>query len=457
MTRSLRLRLFLIILAPLMVLGIIAGTWRMEAARRTAAEFFDRNLMFTALAVSRDVALLDGDAVSPETEKLLGETAGGPVRYHVYAPDGVLVVGYAVPPIPLDRSLPNDVPYLYTDALYKGEPVRVLRLKTEASIGGIAGTFTTTVWQSMAARNGFALQLALRAGVLIASLILAVALLVWFGVRHGLKPLTDLEDAISRRSPEDLSPIRRPVPAEAQGLVGRLNTLFSQVGATMEAQSNFVSDAAHQLRNPIAALQALSAAVRSAPTLEAAHERANDLNSAASEAGHLANRLLTLERARAEIGTDGFERLDLKDTVAATAETFCRRAKAAHIAFSAVLPEAAAPVLGDAVMLGEALSNLLDNALVHGGGGMTRVELTLTAGDQVTVTISDDGQGVRAQDVPIILSRFGQARSGPGSGLGLSIAEAVAVRHGGALTVEPSLDGFRVVVTLPRADQRPAA
>lgn len=457
MTRSLRLRLFLIILAPLMVLGIVAGTWRMEAARRTAAEFFDRNLMFTALAVSRDVALLDGDAISPETESLLGETAGGPVRYHVYAPDGVLVVGYAVPPIPLDRSLPNDVPYLYTDALYKGVPVRVLRLKSEASIGGISGTFTTTVWQNMDARNGFALQLALRAGVLIASLILAVALLVWFGVRHGLKPLTDLEEAISRRSPEDLSPIRRPVPVEAQGLVGRLNTLFSRVGATMEAQTNFISDAAHQLRNPIAALQALSAAVHSAPTLEAARERADDLNRAAGEAGHLANRLLTLERARAEIGTEGFEELDLQDTVAAVAKGFRRRALARGIGFHLTRPDDPAPVLGDAVMLGEALANLLDNALVHGGEGLSRVDLALEAGRQITLTLRDDGRGVETTDVPTILSRFGQARPGPGSGLGLSIAEAVALRHGGTLMLDTRGAGLGVVITLPRADQRPAA
>ncbi|MDD9731484.1 sensor histidine kinase [Mameliella sp. AT18] len=450
MRRSLRLRLLLIILTPLVVLGIVVGTWRVEAARRTAAEFFDRNLMFTALAVSRDVALLDGDAISPDTEKLLGETAGGPVRYHVYAPDGVLVVGYAVPPIPVTRRLPQDVAFLYTDALYKGTPVRVLRLKTEATIGAISGTFTTTVWQSMEARNRFALQLALRAATVIASLILAVALLVWFGVRHGLKPLTDLEEAISRRSPEDLSPIRRAVPVETQGLVGRLNTLFTQFGATMEAQSNFISDAAHQLRNPIAGLQALSAAILTAPTLEAAHERAADMAKAADGAGQLANRLLTLERARAESGTSGFERLDLQEIASTTAADFAPRARARGLRFDTDLPPGPVPMLGDRVMLGEALANLLDNTLVHGGEGLSRVTLTLRADPDITLSVRDDGRGVTARDVPKILSRFGQARSGPGSGLGLSIAEAVALRHGGTLTVEPSDKGFGVVLTLPR-------
>lgn len=451
MRRSLRLRLLLIILTPLLVLGLIFGAWRVEAARRTATEFFDRNLMFTALAVSRDVALLDGDAISSETERLLGETAGGAVRYHVYAPDGVLVVGYAVPPIPVDRRLPKDVTYLYTDALYKGAPVRVLRLKTEASIGGITGTFTTTVWQNMAARNQFALQLALRAGAVIASLIGAVALLVWFGVRHGLKPLTDLEEAISRRSSEDLSPIRRAVPEETLGLVGRLNTLLTQLGATMDAQAAFVSDAAHQLRNPIAGLQALAAAIQTAPTLEAARERAEDLAREANAAGQLANRLLTLERARAESGTEGFERLNLTEIAASVAEAFAPRAQARGLQLNVDLPETPVPVLGDAVMLGEALTNLLDNALVHGGSGMSSVTVSLTSDKNVRLSVRDDGRGVAASEVPKILSRFGQARSGPGSGLGLSIAEAVAVRHGGSLHVEPSEDSFGVVLRLPRA------
>ncbi|QDC10281.1 sensor histidine kinase [Oceanicola sp. D3] len=451
MTHSLRLRLLLIILTPLLVLGLIVGIWRVEAARQTATEFFDRNLMFTALAVSRDVALLDGDAISPDTERLLGETAGGSVRYHVYAPDGVLVVGYAVPPIPVDRRLPQDVTFLYTDALYKGARVRVLRLKTEASIGGISGTFTTTVWQSMAARNQFALQLALRAGAVIASLIGAVALLVWFGVRHGLKPLTDLEEAISRRSPEDLSPIRRAVPEETQGLVGRLNTLFTKLGASMEAQAAFVSDAAHQLRNPIAGLQALAAAILTAPSLEAARERAEDLAAEADAAGQLANRLLTLERARAESGTEGFERLNLAEIAAGVAAGFAPKAKARGLELEVDLPEGELPVLGDTIMLGEAVTNLLDNALMHGGPGMTKVSLALQADEKARVSVRDNGRGVAASEVPKILSRFGQARSGPGSGLGLSIAEAVAVRHGGTLTVEPSGEGFGVEISLPRA------
>ena len=264
--RSLRLRLFAIILIPLLALALLIGVWRIGVAQQTAQELFDRNLMLTAVAVARDVAFGEGDAISPETEQLLSETAGGPVRYHVYGPDGVLVTGYAVPPVAPGR-LGRDEAFAYYDAIYRGRPARVLRLKDEANIDGLSGIFTITVWQDLEARNGLVWDLGLRSAAVMATLLGAVALLIWFGVRIGLKPLTDLEDAISRRSPEDLSAIKRAVPEEAQGIVAQLNALLARMRTTFDAQEAFVSDAAHQLRNPIAGMRALGEAIQTASTL----------------------------------------------------------------------------------------------------------------------------------------------------------------------------------------------
>ncbi|MEO1365463.1 MAG: sensor histidine kinase N-terminal domain-containing protein, partial [Pseudomonadota bacterium] len=196
-------------------------------------------------AVSRDVALADGDLISLETEALLADTAGGPVRYHVYAPDGVFVTGFAVPPIPIANGPSLTEPYAFFDAAYKGRPVRVLRLKYVTEIDGFSGPFTVTVWQDIGVRNAFVLGLALKALAVISVLILSTGAVVWFGVNYGLKPLTDLEDAISSRSSEDLSPIQRRVPIEARGLVDRLNVLFGQVNRAMQAQAAFISDASH--------------------------------------------------------------------------------------------------------------------------------------------------------------------------------------------------------------------
>ncbi|MEO0502689.1 MAG: sensor histidine kinase, partial [Pseudomonadota bacterium] len=80
MTSSLRLRLFAIILIPLVLISVGVGLWRLGEARQTGKELYDNALLITALAVSRDVALADGDLISLETEALLADTAGGPVR-----------------------------------------------------------------------------------------------------------------------------------------------------------------------------------------------------------------------------------------------------------------------------------------------------------------------------------------------------------------------------------------
>ena len=448
MLRSLRFRLFVIILAPLLALALAIGIWRINVAQATAQELFDRNLMFTAVAVARDVALSDGDAISYETTQLLNEAAGGPVRYHVYAPDGVIVTGYAVPPI-APGQLVQEEPFAYYDATYRGSPARVLRLKDETAIDGLSGTFTITVWQDVAARNALVWALGLRSAVVMATLLGAVALLVWFGVRIGLKPLTDLEDAISRRSPEDLSPIQRPVPIEAKGIVAQLNALLGRMGATFDAQAAFVSDAAHQLRNPIAGLRALGDSIRSAKTLEAAHSRADELVHAAAEAGDLANRLLTLERARAERGSEGIAPVDLGKLVADVAKGFEVRVRETGVALNVDAGDCP-PVPVERVMLREALTNLIDNAFVHGGAGLSEIGVRLTAQDtEVAVTVENDGASVEAAEIPKILARFGQIEPGAGSGLGLSIADAVARRHGGQLEVQPRASGFAVTLTLP--------
>lgn len=454
MSGSLRFRLFVIILGPLLLIGVGIGAWRINAAQNTAQELFDKNLLAAALAVSRDVALADGDAISRDTEVLLVETAGGPVRYHVYAPDGVFVTGYAVPPIPIEITREGDQPFSYFDATDKGREVRVLRLVYVTEISGFYGPFRVTVWQDKAVRQDFVRALSLRALVAIAGLILATAIVVWFGVNTGLKPLLDLEDAISRRSADDLNPIRRRVPVEIRGLVRRLNRLFAQVSKTMEAQNAFISDASHQLRNPIAGVRALGEAIITAPSLEVAKSRASDLVEAAARTGRLAENLMTLERARAASQGMPLETLDLGAIVT---RIVANHGGDGSVRIRAMIPDHPITILGDETMLTEAVSNLIDNALLHGGAGLSLITVALAdTASSAMITVSDDGKGVDPRDIPKIRARFGQAEPGTGSGLGLSIAEAVAERHGGQMKLDATAQGLSVSLRFPKA-QRPMA
>lgn len=457
--RSLRLRLTLIILTPLMVLGGLIGAWQVEQSRQTAKDVFDRSLLTTALAVMGDVARSGGDALSLQTRDLLSDTSGGPVFYHVYAPDGVYVTGFASPPVPpVGTTVAPGEGVQVFDAVYNRRPVRALRLHDVATLDGISGTYTYTVWQEIAVRDVFLAEL-IRGTVLILVVILGtLALVVWFGVVIGLRPLVDLEDAISQRGLDDLSPIQRPVPVEVQGLVRRLNALFGQVTQAMEAQRTLISNAAHQLRNPIAGILAMAEAVRSAPDGAAASSRAKELVRSAQHASDLANRLLTLERVQSESAPLDLTEVEVADVVDEVLHLHRPEARARGITLLADLAPGQPPILADRMLLREALINLVDNALIHGGQGLSRIVISSRPTDTgLRLTVGDDGRGIAPDQHETVLARFGQATPGAGSGLGLSIAEAVVDRHGGRLTLDGVGGGLSVALDLPGAAQRPTA
>lgn len=449
---SLRLRLTLIILVPLLAIGVAVGTWQVSDARTKAADLFDRSLLSAALAISADVARSNGNAISLETTDRLQDTSGGPVFYHVYAPDGIYVLGYATPPVSLTAPIGSGDEITFYDGFYHSRDVRVLRFRSVSTIDGITGTFTYTVWQDVAVRSAFVRELVLRTFTVIAVLIGTVALVVWFGVSIGLRPLLDLEDAISKRSSDDLRPIQRAVPTETRGLVTRLNTLFEQVERAMEAQNTLISNAAHQLRNPIAGVLAMAEAVQSAPTDAAARERSKGMLHAARRASDLANKLLTLERVRATPQDSLRTNVDMGALTTEVIGSFQANAKARGVAISADLTDQPMIVVADRVMVGEAITNLVDNALQHGGPDLAHVQVRLARQARAAVvTVEDDGAGLEQSDIGTVLARFGQARPGEGSGLGLSIAEAVAKRHSGALRLETERRGLAVTFILPLA------
>ena len=396
------------------------------------------------LAISRDVALSGGDALSPETNSLLQDTSGGPVFYHVYAPDGVFVTGYATPPVAPSQQTGVQT---YYDSRYQGEDVRVLRFTDAMQIEGLSGEFTFTVWQDAKLRDAIVADLSRRTFQIISSLIAAVALVVWFGVRLGLRPLLALENAIALRSADDLTAIRRKVPAEARGIVNTLNRLFGQVSSTLTAKDVFISNAAHQLRNPIAGVVAMSEAVASAKTIEDMRERSIELAKASRRAGDLAEKLLTLERASAAGPSAQFKPLDITSLLSDVAD---RQSKSSPIKLTQQLPSEPVMIKGDETMLTEAVTNLIENARLHGGPALSEVVVAMTEEQgAITITVKDDGIGIPAEDLARARERFGQIHPSQGSGLGLAIADAVAQQHGGEMIVKAGEKGLHVMLVLP--------
>ncbi|MEM8731744.1 MAG: sensor histidine kinase, partial [Pseudomonadota bacterium] len=413
------------------------------------ADVFDKSLLSAALAVSNDVILSGGDALAPQTEAILANTSGGRVFYHVYAPDGVIVAGYATPPVGIPTASATTSGPRYFQATYFGRTVSGVRLQTRAEIDGFSGIFTSTVWQDTTVRDTFVGQLAGRSLAASAALIASVALIVWFGVNVGLRPLLDLQDAIDARSSDDLGPIRRPVPREVQGIVGRLNSLFEQVTRSMAAQNEFISNAAHQLRNPIAAVLALAEAVRRAPTYAEALARSDDLLEATQNTADLTQQLLTLERAKTLSPAGLRERVDLAAALDQWLAGF-KTAAGPSVDVEVFAEPGIGAVLVDPTMMREAILNLIDNAVRHGGPDVTTISISLRSkAESVEVVVSDNGRGIAAEHIGIATERFSQITQTEGSGLGLPIVAAIVEAHGGQFNIRPRTPGLAVSMTLP--------
>ncbi len=445
---SLRGRLTAIILAPLLIVAALVGYWQLANARQTATDVFDRSLLAAALAVANDVTISEGDALSLRTRDILSDTSGGLVFYHVYAPDGVIVAGYATPPVGIPAPSEEASAPVFFEASYLGSPVHGVRLQNRTQIDGFAGVFTTTVWQEASVRTAFVRDLLLRSLLAITGLIAAVAFIVWFGVRIGLRPLTDLEAAIASRSSDELSPIQRAVPVEVGGIVATINRLFGQVTRSMAAQSEFISNAAHQLKNPIAGVLSLAEAVQSAPSFEDSQQRSRDLLQAAREAADLSQKLLFLERAKAISPHAAMKKFDVDAAFRAWSDEMATASDdEPQIAFASA--GTLGQMFGDEIMIREALRNLVNNALQHGGPSLGSVDVRAQrANGTLILTVRDDGVGMPAGSVSAARERFRTVAPTSGSGLGVSIAEAVAQGHGGSLELHPLRHGLEVVLRL---------
>ena len=286
-------------------------------------------------------------------------------------------------------------------------------------------------------------------------LIIAAALAVSWAVERALRPLIELKEAVERRSPRDLSAIDPDTtPAEVQPLVSALNRLFVLVNDQAEGQRRFVADAAHQLRTPLAGLQAQVEAWAQAVTASSARgsitlsvDKVLKLRGATRRTSQLANQLLALSRADASsLGAQPMQRVDLQDLCESVLPIHLDAATNKGIDLG--LEAAPAQVSGHEWLLRELLGNLVDNAVKYTPAGGT---VTIRCGRAATddglgvayLEVEDDGPGIAESERVKAVQRFYRVpgTAGEGNGLGLAIADEIARVHGSLLQLQPGERG----------------
>jgi two-component system sensor histidine kinase MprB len=264
--------------------------------------------------------------------------------------------------------------------------------------------------------------------------VIAAAFAGWGVARNGLRPvrrLTAAAEEIART--ENLEPIEIEGNDEIARLARAFNAMLAALAASRDRQRQLVADAGHELRTPLTSLRTnldlLTQADRQGGLSEASRaELLDDVRFQIEELTTLIGDLTEL--AREQPARVLLEEVDLAEVVARAAQRVRRRAS------GLTLDLHLDPwwVTGEASALERAVTNLLDNAAKwsppHGV-----VTVVLAGG---TLTVSDQGPGIAEQDLPHVFDRFyrsSDARTMPGSGLGLSIVRQVAERHGGVVRV----------------------
>ena len=455
---SIRRRIFALAVSLLLVAAVALAAFINDYAERAADRAFDRLLAASALTIAGAVQIED-ETVLVELPFASFAMFSGSDRlfYTVRAPDGVLVTGY--------DDLANDLPPadsaepVFQDLDYRGETLRLVSLGRLISSADEAAWVTIRVAETQNERELLSAEILSNAMLPLAALTLLAIGIVWFGLGRTFAPLSTLEQELRARSPDDLSPVSVPVPAEVSQLVVALNGFTDRLRLAIERLSGLVSEAAHEVRTPLASLRAQAEIAMDEPDPEKLRARVSRIHQSAAQASQLVSQLL--------MDATISHRLDMRDarptSVDALIDEVRQRldpAAAARLSVSVEEDAGAAELFADRVVVREMLRNVVDNAMLYSVGPVEIAAASPEPGS-VVLSVSDRGPGIPDPEKETVLQRFKRGSAGEGktgSGLGLAIVKRVVDSHGGSLRLaDRDGGGLTVEITLPLRRRKLAA
>lgn len=455
-TASLRIRLAGT-LGVFFLVGMIAlYSAALSYARIAADKSYDRLLSGSALSIAETLSIADGKVqvdIPYASLDMLSAAPDDRVFYRVIGPDQRTVTGYGdLPAAPgKGRVKPEDeVLGQFYDARYGGEEVRFVSLGREIAQPGATGWVMVQVGQTRRAREALARDLVI--GSLLPILFMTVLALavVWFGVALALRPLGRLSAELTMRQPEDVSPITTAVPKEIAPVTESINGFLLRLSDNIETLRSFIADVAHQLRTPLAAIHAQAQVAEAGDPAEMRNSLVAVRRNAA-KLSRLVNQMLSDATVQHRSDVRVFAEFDLRAAVEQNIREAVPLAEDSDVRFTSTL--SSAPMVGDKLMLGEVIKNLIQNALVHGRSEFGEVWITLAeAPEGFLLCVADRGPGIAEEDREKVFARFSRGNGdAPGAGLGLAIVRRAVLSHGGSVEMKNRTGGGLVVeIRLPR-------
>lgn len=424
--RSLRTRLIVAFCILITLAWVVSASMSYVKTRQRLRYIFDaQQLVFAQrLEDSNLNDLLNGSSSSTllHAKRNNFEKADDALSFAIFTADGKKLLS--------DR--PEETAFNYDPAINIGEqPVfkdsdkwRILWHKTTD------GRFIIAVGQENVYRNNLTFDIIIDHQVTPWFLIIPVLMAaIIYMINRELNPIKQVSLSLARRLPNDSTPIKNDnLPLEIQPLINELNSLFERITLTIERERRFVSDAAHELRSPLAALQVQTEVAQiSVGKPDVQRKALENLTTGIIRASRLTEQLLTLSKLDSFSELNNKQRIDWRHIINGLMNDFEEEAESKHITVTAEYLASPESQIGDPLLLSLMLRNLIDNALRYTPQD-GRIVITLT---EDNVLVEDNGPGVSSDDLARIGQRFyrppGQKQTG--SGLGLSITRQIAELH----------------------------
>ena len=438
---SIKTRLLIMLLLPLcgILLGLgVAGAWLLHRVVEGAS---DRVLSGSLQAISETLAMQEGFLTMDLPPSALGmlENADRDNVYYSVTYRGKLVTGY--PELAIAGTHMQLEEIEFHDSMFRGLPIRVA---SEARlVPQLDSPIIVQVAETTNNRTALLNRMLLALATSETFLLMTVATLVFLGVGWGLKPLSALCEEVEARNREpDMNFAPLPlslVPMEALPFVSAFNALLDHVETAFQTLRRFTSDASHQLRAPLAVMRThVELMMRHSSDTPELRGAMADIYQAVKALQHLMAQLISLAKAdRPMENSVTASVFDLVECTATTARNYAARALGENMTISFETASEQIVAYGNSIFAGEMIANLLDNAIRYGKrGGHITVRIPDGSG---TLEIEDDGPGVPLKERERVFERFYRLPrnvSSEGSGLGLSIVQALARRLGATVALE---------------------
>jgi len=473
---GIRARLLTLLLPA--VLGLLAlDSWNDHRALRTLVQdAYDQSLLESATALQGSVAVApDGslrldaprgvqtlfDATRPRHKHVhVGLTPLPAAQGPAIAPLRELtLMGETDLPAPPGRASP-----VWYDSAWRGEPSRLVALRSEIADGrGQRYELLVQAAEGTGPRDQAQADATRQALLRDARMVLVVVLLVWLGVTWSLRPLEALRKSVLANQGHALEPLdTRGVPHEVAPLVDAVNAHVASYRGLLDQQSQFLADASHQLRTPLAIMLTQAGVALREKDPEQLHQTLRAIVAQIARSRRLCEQLLSL--AHASDTAPPSDAPAVVDLNAIARDVVLQYLTLAHekdqdLGWADAGPDGV-PVRASGPELHEALANLVHNAIVH---TPPRGRITVAASRRDGVAqaeVRDDGPGIAEARRAAVFERFRQGSTHPataphGAGLGLAIARAYARRNGGDIELanadadDPRASGLRAILRLP--------